>query len=174
MKLMVIGYAQHGKDTVCSILHDLYGLSHVSSSFFCLQKCVRADLEKLGFSYASDADCYADRSNHRAAWFDSIASYNRNNPARLGIELLTEFDIYCGLRNQLEFSALKAEKAFDVCFWVDRSEHVPPEDKSSMTLNISHADYIIDNNGDLAQLKCNVIIAVDRAIDDGKLVEFAY
>jgi hypothetical protein len=173
-KLMVIGYARHGKDSICNILRDLYGFSFVSSSYFVGECAVRPWLEAKGITYPTMELCYADRIHHRSDWFDAISAYNGHDPARLGRELFAQYDIYCGLRNRREFDALKAEKAFDVCFWVDRSEHVPPENISSNTLDFSVADYIIDNNGDLEQLKCNVIIAVDRAIDDGKLVEFAY
>lgn len=169
MKLMVIGYATHGKDTVCNILRDLYDLTFVSSSFFVMERAVRPYLKKYGLNYNSAGDCYADRVNHRDKWFDAICAFNKNDPARLGRELFQQYDIYCGLRNVEEFRALKAEKAFDVCFWVDRCRHVGVEDKSSVTLNISHADYIIDNNGDLIDLKVNIMEIMDRAMDDGKI-----
>jgi len=41
---------------------------------------------------------------------------------------------------------------------------LPPEDPSSMSLEIWMADYVIDNNGDLAALRRNTIELVDRLI----------
>jgi hypothetical protein len=166
MKLMVIGYAQHGKDSVCNLLGDMFGLRHISSSLFCLRKCVRKDLEKAGIFYASDEDCYADRANHRPAWHDSIANYNRDDPARLGRELYEQYDIYCGLRSELEFRKLKEERVFDVAFWVDRSKFVEPEPYSSCKLFPSFADYIIDNNGSFTHLREEVRRAYTFAIKD--------
>lgn len=169
MKIMVIGNARHGKDSTCNILHDLYKLNFVSSSYFVAEIAVRPYLENLGIEYDTLEDCYIDRINHRSHWFDAIATYNLNDPARLGRELFSRYDIYCGLRRREEFLALRAEKAFDVCFWVDRSKHEKQEERSSNTLDMSVADYIIDNNGTLEDLEVNVMEIMDRAIDDGKI-----
>lgn len=169
MKLLVLGHARHGKDTTCDILHKLYGLTFVSSSFFVGERAVRPWLAERGITYCSMADCYDDRVNHRAAWFDAIALYNKDDPARLGRELFKQYDIYCGLRNVNEFVALKAEKAFDCCLWVDRSRHAPSELTTSFNIGLSAADYIIDNNGTIEDLEVNIIEIMDRAMDDGKL-----
>lgn len=156
MKLMVIGYARHGKDTVCDHLRNKYGLTFVSSSYFVAKRAVRPYLEKIGISYDTLDACYADRVNHRDKWYDAICLYNKDNPAKLGRELYQEHDIYCGMRNIAEFNALKSEKVFDFAFWVDRGLRVEPEDKSSNTLSPELADFVIDNNGDLSHLKRNV------------------
>lgn len=169
MKLMVLGSARHGKDTVCSLLRDLYGLTFISSSFFVAEKAVRPHLAVLGIHYPTIQDCYNDRINHRSDWFNAIVAYNRDDPARLGKELFAQYDIYCGLRNRVEFHALKAENVFDVCLWVDRSHHVPPEAPSSFNMTFAVADYIIDNNGDLAELEVNIVETMDRAMDDGRI-----
>lgn len=176
MKIMVIGNARHGKDSTCNILHDLYRLNFVSSSYFVAEIAVRPYLEQLrtpciprGLHYTDLESCYADRINHRSHWFNAIASYNFNDPARLGRELFKKYDIYCGLRRREEFLALRAEKVFDVCFWVDRSKHEKQEERSSNTLDMSVADYIIDNNGTLEDLEVNVMEIMDRAIYDGKI-----
>jgi hypothetical protein len=44
---------------------------------------------------------------------------------------------------------------FDYAIWVDRSDHLPQEDRSSMSLEIWMADYVIDNNGLLEDLRRN-------------------
>lgn len=170
MKLLVLGHARHGKDSTCNLLHKLYGLTFVSSSYFVGERVVRPWLAAKGVTYNSMDECYNDRVNHRAAWFDAIAEYNKHDPARLGRELFAQYDIYCGLRNVKEFQALRVEKAFDVCLWVDRSRHCPSELTTSFNIGLSSADYIIDNNGDLHELEINIIETMDRAMDDG-LVE---
>lgn len=156
MKIIVLGHARHGKDTTCEILKELYGLTFVSSSYFVAEKAVRPWLAARGIHYPSIEKCYEDRVNYRRQWYDAICEYNMQDAARLGRELFSKFDIYCGLRNLREFQALQKEKAFDVAFWVDRSKLVEPEGKSSNTIMQIHADFVIDNNGTLEDLKGNV------------------
>lgn len=161
MKLMIIGHARHGKDTVCNMLTNMYGLTFMSSSYFVAEKCVRPYLEARGIVYDTLDQCYADRVNHRAAWFSAIDEYNIPDRARLGRALYSEFDMYCGLRNRPELLALKEEKAFDYCFWVDRSIHTEPESPSSCTVLPTDADFIIDNNGDMDHLRRQIIKAME-------------
>ena len=82
-----------------------------------------------------------------------IHDYCRDDYARLGRDIFAENDIYCGLRNKIEFHAMRNTGVFDYCIWVDRSDHLPLEDRSSMNLEIWMADYVIDNNGTLEDLR---------------------
>jgi hypothetical protein len=84
-----------------------------------------------------------------------IHEYCRNDYARLGREIFAENSIYCGLRNKSEFHAMRNTQVFDYAIWVDRSDHLPQEDRSSMSLEIWMADYVIDNNGGLEDLRRN-------------------
>lgn len=170
MKLIVLGSARHGKDTVCGLLRDMYGLTFISSSYFVAEKAVRPWLaNKFGVVYPSLEDCYNDRINHRSGWFDAIADYISVDATRLGRELFAQYDIYCGPRNFHEYQALKAEKAFDCCLWVDRSRWVAPEKSDSFNIPMSVADYIIDNNSDISDLEINILEVMDRAMSDGKI-----
>lgn len=171
MKIILLGHARHGKDTTADILCKLYGLSFVSSSFFVGEKAVRPYLASRGIVYSSMDACYSDRINHRAAWFDAISAYNEIDAAKLGRELFRQYDIYCGLRSVREFQALKAEKAFDVCLWVDRQQHVQAELTTSFNIGLNFADYIIDNNGTVEDLEVNILEIMGRAMDDGKIEE---
>jgi hypothetical protein len=45
---------------------------------------------------------------------------------------------------------------FDYCIWVDRGNVLPEESKDSMSLEQWMADYTIDNNGTLEDLKFNL------------------
>ena len=51
---------------------------------------------------------------------------------------------------------MKNTGVFDYCIWVDRSDHLPPESKHSMSLEQWMSDFTIDNNGTLADLEFNV------------------
>ena len=154
-KLLVIGHGRHGKDTVCEILRDKYDYSFESSSQFC-SKLFIYDQLKDKYGYTSEEQCYADRHNHRAEWYDAICDYNVPDAARLGREMFTAYDIYCGLRNKREFFAMQNTGVFDYAIWVDRSNYLMPESKDSMSLEQWMADYTIDNNGTLEELEFNV------------------
>ena len=154
-KLLVIGHGRHGKDTVCEILRDEYGYTFESSSKFCSKLFIYDDLKEK-YGYADEEECYADRHNHRAEWYNAICDYNVPDAATLGREMFDAYDIYCGLRNKREFFAMQNTGVFDYCIWVDRSKYLMPESKDSMSLEQWMADYTIDNNGTLDDLWFNI------------------
>lgn len=155
LKLLVIGHGRHGKDTVCEILRDRYGYTFESSSQFC-SKLFIYDKLKSKYNYSNEEECYADRHNHRAEWYNAICDYNVPDAATLGREMFAEYDIYCGLRNKREFFAMQNTGVFDYCIWVDRSDHLPSEANDSMSLQQWMANFTIDNNGSLQDLEYNV------------------
>lgn len=162
-KLLVIGHGRHGKDTVCEILKSEYNFSFRSSSDFCAEKFIYNNLKDL-YGYKNYDECYIDRHNHREEWYTMIHDYCKNDHSRLGRDIFSENDIYCGLRNKTEFHAMRNEGVFDYAIWVDRSDHLPLEDKSSMTLEIWMADYVVDNNGSIDDLRRNVKKLMDRLL----------
>lgn len=164
-KLLVIGHGRHGKDTVCEILKEKYNFSFESSSKFCSKLFIFNDL-KDKYGYANEEECYANRHNHRSEWYDAICAYNVPDAARLGREIFKEHDIYCGLRNKKEFHAMRNTKVFDYAIWVDRSDHLPLEPKTSMTLEQWMADFTIDNNGSLEELHFNVDQLMNSLLKD--------
>lgn len=153
MKLLITGHAQHGKDTVCDLLAERFGLSFVSSSFFVAERAVRPYLAERGITYETLEECYADRGNHRALWYDAIKAYNTPDLARMGRELFSKHDIYCGLRNFEEMSAQRQQGLFDFSIWVDATFRVPPESFMSMTIRPTDCDFILDNSRGLNDLK---------------------
>jgi hypothetical protein len=152
MKLLVIGHARHGKDTVCEILQRDHGLKFASSSHFVGKKVV---WERLKGFYPNFEAMFDDRVRHRALWKDLIAQYCADNPARTAEGMLDAgFDVYCGMRARREFKA--ARPLFDAVLWVDRSSCVPSEPWSSMELNRRDADFVVVNDGNLARLEAEV------------------
>ena len=157
-KLLVVGHGRHGKDTVCEILES-YGYKFESSSKFCSELFIFDEL-KDKYDYADEEECYADRHNHRTEWYNMIHNYCKDDLARLGRNLYKDHNIYCGFRNKREIFSMQNEKNFDYAIWVDRTDHLPKEDASSMSIEQWMCNYTIDNNGDLSRLKKNVDILI--------------
>lgn len=146
MKLMIFGDKRHGKDTACEYLRDKYGVTFASSSEFA-NKLFLFDKIKDEFGYKTPEECFEDRHNHRQLWYEEIKAFNTPDLANLGRKIFQYNSIYCGIRDNEEFAALKKENLFDVAIWIDASERKPPEGKESMKLSKDDADIIIDNNG---------------------------
>jgi hypothetical protein len=147
-RILVLGHARHGKDTVCELLRDKYGFKFTSSSWFCAERIVWPQLRGKSKTpqYDSAQECFDDRANHRALWYDLIAAYSRPDASRLGREIFEANDIYCGLRSAREFHALRNTNAYDIAIWIDASERVAPEGRDSCTVEPWMADYVLDNN----------------------------
>jgi hypothetical protein len=155
MKLLIIGHGRHGKDTVSEYLCEKHHLTFKSSSGHLAEAVVYPALKDM-YGYTTVEECFDDRHNHRSEWFNLLADYCGVDAARLGREIFNKSDIYCGLRSWREFNAIKNNGLFDYAIWVDRSDHLPPEPKDSMSLEPWMADFVIDNNGSLEQLERNV------------------
>jgi len=153
-KLLVIGHARHGKDTVAQILKDGWDLNFCSSSLAAAEKVIMPKLMKDSFGnpYNSVEDCFADRINHRATWKNLITEYNTPDKTRLAREIMTKNDIYVGMRCNIELGECRVCGLFDAIIWVDASYRKEPEPVSSNTITIDSADYIIDNNGSISDL----------------------
>jgi hypothetical protein len=154
---MILGYARHGKDTVAEILRDNLGLKFASSSFAAAEKVMRPFLAAKGITYNSLEECYADRVNHRQDWYEQIKAYNNPDGARLAREIYKDNDIYVGMRSEVELEAVRKEGLYDYSIWVDRSKHVAPESSASCSITPAMANWVIDNNGTLEQLKVNTL-----------------
>lgn len=154
-KLIVTGYARHGKDSVCNILKDKYNLPFKSSSDIANTLAVYPVLKDI-YNYKSPEECFNDRYNHRKEWYDLIVKYN--DPLyRLGSRILYNHSIYCGLRNINELKSIKDNLSYNIItVWVDASKRLPPEDSSSITITPKDCDYILDNNGEESLLESKV------------------
>lgn len=159
-KWAILGHARHGKDTVASILTELIPtLKFCSSSMFAMEKVIWNVLQPK-YNYKTKDECFSDRENHRAEWYELITAYNTPNKSRLAEELLQEYDIYVGLRSREELLLCKQKGLFDVIIWVDRGEHQPPESEKSCTVLSNDCNYIIDNNHSKSETTKQLILII--------------
>lgn len=155
-KLLILGYARHGKDTVAEMLRDQYGLRFMSSSEFCGREAL---WHQWGISkYNTFEEMFEDRHNNRVLWMEMISAYNTPDKTRTASTMFERgFDMYVGMRRQDELDACMEAKLFDSIIWVDRSQHQPVETGSmDITLPTSHAEFIVNNNGSLQSLEQQV------------------
>jgi len=149
MKLLIIGYARHGKDTAPEYFRDFFGMSFLSSSQAALDLFLFDQLKEK-YGYETKAEAFADRVNHRTEWKEAICAYNTPDKARLAREILHTFgvDAYVGMRDSEEIEACTAAKLFNIVIWIDASDRLPPEPYESCPIDKSSAHFIIENNGD--------------------------
>lgn len=170
-RLMVIGHAQHGKDTVCELLRDNHGYTFISSSMAALDAAIWPAMSNY---YRSQIECVEDRHNWRALWFELIKRYNAEDPTRLAQFIYSRADIYCGIRSETEFNAVAQAQMFDFCIWVDAGVRLRSESGNSMELNPSMADFMIMNDGPEEQLPgevSRVIETLERVTTKQKQVK---
>jgi len=144
MKILVLGAGRHGKDTAAHFIAGLTGLEFTSSSLFACEKAVYPHME-----YNSVRECYRDRHNHRQLWYNLIKDYNKTDRSRLCMELLIEYDIYVGMRDDEEYEASK--HLFDHIFWVDASGRKPKDETMKIEYD-EHKMTLIDNNSSVIEL----------------------
>jgi hypothetical protein len=155
-RLLLLGYARHGKDTVAEMLRDKHGFRFVSSSEFVGREIIWENWGKI--RYPTFEAMFEDRVNWRVQWMEMIAIYNTPDKSKTARTMLERgYDMYVGMRRMDELEA--SRDLFDHIVWVDRSEHLPPETGSmDITRDNAEPDYIIDNNGTLEDL--------ERKVDD--------
>ncbi len=155
-KLLVIGHARHGKDTICEALRDIYGFRFTSSSLFCAERVMLPYFALTDVVYHTAEECFEDRMNHRDEWYQAIRDFNRPDATALAQALFKEHDVYCGLRSSAELHAGRNVGLFDHVIWVDASQRVPPEPRTSCTVEPWMADHVVDANGTIDDTKFNL------------------
>lgn len=152
-RLLIIGHAQHGKDTLAELLADMGGLKFMSSSLSVGEKFIWPAWGKD--RYEALPDMMADRVNHRSTWFNLIAAYNTPDLTRTARDLLEVegCNMYVGMRRRAELEACKEAGLFDHIIWIDASKRKPMEPKDSMELLNTDATLFIDNNGSKRDLE---------------------
>jgi hypothetical protein len=154
-RILLLGYARHGKDTVAEMLRDNHGYKFISSSEFVGREII---WDTWGCTrYNSFNVMFKDRVNWRELWMNLISEYNTPDKTKTARTMLERgYDLYVGMRrlDELEMSRY----LFDYVVWVDRSNHLPPETGSmDITRENAKPDYVINNNGTLEDLERNVL-----------------
>jgi dephospho-CoA kinase len=152
IRLLLIGAARWGKDTLAEILHEHYGLKFISSSQACADIFIYDEL-KGKYGYETPEECFNDRVNHRQEWYEMICEYNKDDKARLAKEILKYNNTYVGMRDSSEIKECLNQGLFDLVIWVDASKRLPMESSNSFNITPSDADIIVDNNGTYDEFK---------------------
>ena len=156
MKYLIIGHARHGKDTVAEMMNNLYGLTFKSSSLAAAEIFI-FDILKDKYNYSTFIECYEDRVNHRAEWYELIEEYNKDDKARLAKEILKDSDIYVGMRSNAEIEECVRQGLFDKIIGVFNYRK-PSEDSSSFKIDMwKYADVVVPKVGTLQDLQNKVI-----------------
>jgi hypothetical protein len=152
MKLNINGYARHGKDTVADMFCEEANLKKLPASLMYAEDIMTAGI--LG-PYDSIEECFEDRVNHRAEWYDFIRSITDDNPFHYVIKTLTEGDMYVGHRSRYAFE--KTQSMCDATIWVDASERgLPQEGRDSCNLDHFGHDFVINNGLSIAHTRRQV------------------
>jgi dephospho-CoA kinase len=161
-KLLIIGHGRHGKDTMAELLEDKYGMTFRSSSIAASEIFIYEKIKEK-YDYVDAADCFHDRCNHRAEWYNMICEYNKHDRAKLAKDILKDSDCYVGMRDLSEIDECMKQRVFDLIVWVDASERLPKECSNSFNVPKNRADVVIYNNGTFAEF-------TDKVHAFGKLI----
>lgn len=165
MKILICGYGGHGKDTVADYIQTKYNLNHTSSSMWCLDKFI-FNITKDLLGYKTREECFEDRRNHRALWYELISAYNYYDKSKIMKEIIAEYDMYVGSRSLEEIKA--SHHLFDLLIWVDASARLPIESNKSCTITKDlflqlPNSYLLDNNLTLDDLYGNIDSIITNA-----------
>lgn len=157
MKILILGDARHGKDTLADIISNFYLLECASSSMFALDTFLYPILiEKYGLKYKSKKEAFKDRVNHRDKWYNEICEYNKDDKIRLAKAMLYSYDVYIGLRDFREVEQAIEENLFDHIIGI-YDYRKPRESKESNTADVfKYSDIVLMNNGTIDDLQNKV------------------
>ena len=151
IKLLIIGHARHGKDTLAEKIRDHAGFKFTSSSVFVGQECIWPTWGAGCYDHFDDM--FADRVNHRKTWADLISAYNTPDKTKTARTMFERgYDMYVGMRRRDELEACRKVGLFDHIIWVDASGRLPLEGGDSMELTAADADTCLDNSGPIENM----------------------
>jgi hypothetical protein len=155
-KILLIGHARHGKDTVAAMMKDIFGYEFESSSE-AAAKIFLYEALKQKYGYKTYKECFEDRVNHRAEWHDAICEYNKDDKARLAKDILEFSNMYVGMRCPQELAECRRQKLFDYVIGV-YDPRKPLESASSFSIDLfEQSDFIIPNAEGLNELYNRVL-----------------
>jgi hypothetical protein len=152
LKILIIGHAQHGKDTSAEIINSLFGYSFDSSSVAAARIFLYEKL-KDKYGYGNFMECFEDRVNKRKEWHDEIKAFNAEDPTRLAREILKENDVYVGMRSNIEIVSCVDAGVFDLVIGI-YDYRKPLESPNSFDINLwERTDIIIPNSQGIPELR---------------------
>lgn len=155
MNIVVVGSAQHGKDTVGEFIEKHSDLKCTASSETALELFLFKELsEKHGYKTIQEA--YENRHKNRKEWFEAIQDYNKEDKTRLAREVMKKGNVYLGMRDPQELHACLEENVFDLTLGV-LDPRKPLETHSKVVDVHSDSDYLIYNDKGLEELEIAVI-----------------
>lgn len=163
MKILIIGHARHGKDTVAEMIEQHYNMKFQSSSQASADIFIY-DALKDKYGYTTPEQCFEDRVNHRKEWHDMICEYNKDDKARLAKKILENADMYVGMRSSVEIEECLQQNVFDWVIGVydPRKSHEP---KESFDIDLfKDAHIIIPNGSGLWELRTKVYKLMNKLI----------
>lgn len=152
VRILILGHARHGKDTVAEALASEFGLNFTSSSLFVAENCIWEQWGKTQ-GYKSIEEMYEDRDNHRATWHRLIAEYNTPYKTRTATEMFASgHHMYVGMRAMNEFVSCMRINLFTHVLWVQRPD-TPNEPIDSFNIPQYVTTDIIINDSNIENLK---------------------
>lgn len=143
MKILVVGHAQHGKDTVCEEIARATGLVNAGTTSVYLARFVA---ERDG---VDEATAYANRRRSEAdrmRWRQIGDEIRRDDPAKLVRMAFAAGDVSGGCRGLPEIQAVRKEQLADLIIWVEAG--LRRSDDVTMEFGPEYADIVLLNNGD--------------------------
>ena len=163
-KILIIGHMRHGKDTVAEFIEEFTGMSFKSSSEMAAEIFIYDEL-KNKYGYSSFMECFEDRMNHRADWYDLIKDYNKIDKSKLAKNILEHNNMYVGMRSQEELNKCIEDDVFDFIIGVfDPDKSLESKDSFDIDL-FSSSDFIIPT-GDLTRTKRKVKIFCENILNN--------
>lgn len=158
-KLLIIGHARHGKDTIAGMIEKETGMSFKSSSEMAAQIFIYDELKEK-YGYKTFMECFEDRMAHRQEWYELIRDYNNPDKAKLAKEILQHNDMYVGMRDQEEINKCIKDEVFDMIIGVF-DPNKPLEPKESFNIDLFLSSDIIIPTGDLDKSRRSVKLLCD-------------
>lgn len=158
-KILVLGHARHGKDTVAERLAERLNISYTPASL------IAAELiyDKFPVTFNSPEDAYNKRAQYRTVWFDTIAERCERNKTFLADLVFETNLIYAGTRAKDELDAI-ITKYKPIIIWVDASERCSPEHPDSMQIEYRRGWLRLTNNSTEEDLLKKVDLLVDQLL----------
>jgi hypothetical protein len=154
--LCIVGAGESGKDEVAKILVRRCGLAYAGGTSRIMAPMIA---RSLGVPVEV---AYADRRHNREFWFRWMSEFRKNDPSRVARMQLAGSDFCVGIRGEQELRTAVGERVVDLPIWVEREGRQDGAHEISPELVWKLEGEIVDNNGSLHELECNVVALAKR------------